>query len=308
MVELDKEPDARWTPISLAAAEASRIEWADLSDRRFNARSFRRMIEAWRTNAARPTVWTGVEALDALDGSPSLDPTVIIAHAARCGSTLLAQQLGALDATIMVSEAGVIGSALAAAMEPGGGEERVRTAREVIRALGRIRFGDEARYVIKLSSSTIRYLPALRRIFPSVTVVWLQRRPGEIIESLIRAPSRWLNVGTDEPEQLASAALHKLTLVFMAARVHLTDDMLLVDYSELPDAAWRIVCPAIGISPTSAELDRMHDASRYHGHTGEAYLPRPLDPLPASVAAAVAETLDPIYAELDRRRIKQRAA
>ncbi len=308
MAELDKGPDARWTPISLETAEVTRVEWADLSDCRFNARSFRRMIDAWRTNASRPTVWTGVEALDALDGSPSLDPTVIIAHAARCGSTLLAQQLGALDATIIVSEASVIGSALAAAMEPDGRDERTRTARQVIRALGRIRFGDEARYVIKLSSSMIRYLPALRRVFPSVPVVWLQRRPQEIIESLLRAPSRWLNVGADEPERLASAALHKSMLVFMAARAHLADDMVIVDYSELPDAAWRIVCPAIGISPTSAELDRMRDVSRYHGHTGEPYRPRPVDPLPAPVAAAVAEALDPIYVELDQRRIKQRAS
>ncbi|MEI9982427.1 MAG: hypothetical protein WDN69_03955 [Aliidongia sp.] len=51
--------------------------------------------------------------------------------------------------------------------------------RLLIRALGRIRAGDEARYVVKLSSWNVRLLALFRQAFPDVPWIWVHRAPAE---------------------------------------------------------------------------------------------------------------------------------
>lgn len=291
-----------WTPISFAAEPEPRLEWADLRAHHFERPFFSQTLADWRNNRPSPTEWTDLAALHTLDSTPSLDPSLIIVHAARCGSTLLAQLMGALDGAMIVSEPGVLGGFLSSETNGSADSSAIQILRKIVRALGRVRFGDEKHYILKLSSSLTRFLPMFRHAFPGVPMVWLQRRPAEIIESELRKPGGWLGFDPSCGEELPRLVLHKLTVVFLAAKAHVNDDMLVLDYRDLPDAAWSKVAPFMGVVPTKDDLARMQAVTGYHAHTGKPFEARERQPLPDWVQAAVRQTLNPLYEALDRRR------
>ncbi len=102
-----------WTPISLEADPEPRLEWADLRGHRFDQPFFHRTLNDWRASKPAPTRWTGLDALDEFDAAPSLDPSLIIAHAARLRSSLLAREVAALEGSILVAEPVILGQMLA---------------------------------------------------------------------------------------------------------------------------------------------------------------------------------------------------
>ena len=291
-----------WTPISFHAGAEPRLEWGDLTALRFTGPFFDSALNEWRRSEPAATTTTDLAALDALDSVPSLDPALIIAHASRSGSTILAQIIGTLEGTVVVSEARAINGLLFHAMsQPDFPVEQA--LRKIVRALGRIRFGDERRLVLKLSSASTRFLPAFRRAFPGAPMVWLQRRPAEIVASQLRRPGPWLAAEGLSGDVLPRLILQRLSVVFLAAKAHVGDDMLLLDYRDLPDAAWTRVVRLVGIDATRPQVTRMQERARYHARTGLAFAPRGHDDLPGWAEAVVKQTIDPLYEALDRRRL-----
>src|SRR5580693_7060641 len=132
---------ARWTPVRLdVSGPAPTVYWADLSAERFAEPFFDQTVARWaRGPRARPLVKTGLEALAALDGGPSLEPAGMIFHLSRCGSTLVSRLLGTLPGVVVVNEPAPLNTLL------GLGPDRVDEAalagvvRLVVRALGRCR-------------------------------------------------------------------------------------------------------------------------------------------------------------------------
>jgi hypothetical protein len=294
-----------WTPISFMADPQPRLEWGDLRALRFDRPFFRRTLAAWRESGPPPTRWTGFDTLEALDGQPSLDPSLIIAHPSRCGSTLLALQIGALDDCMIVSEPRILGDLLAYGIDQPAGYPAARILRQAVRALGRRRFGDETHYVLKLSSAMAPFLHVFRRAFPQVPMVWLQRRPSDILESNIRAPGGWIRRDARSGDDLARIVLRKLALAFLAARTHVADDMLVLDYRDLPHAAWTQVLAHMGVAASDQELRRMRAVSLRHSQTGEPFRPRDHGEPPGWARTAVSQSLDPHYQALDHRRVRE---
>jgi hypothetical protein len=76
-----------------------------------------------------------------------------------------------------------------------------------------------------------------------------------------------------------------------------------VDYSELPQAVWTKIAPAIGIFLDQEVIGRMQTEAGYdsksRARTG--FAPRKL-PMSDALQARVHQVLDPIYAELEQRR------
>jgi hypothetical protein len=292
---------ANWTPV--AFCEDKGVGWADLSDQRFDRSFFFQNVDDW-TKRGGEIRWTDAAALERLDALPSREPDLIIAHASRCGSTLLARMMAAVPRAILVSEptlvTDIMTHGLAHPEAPTGA-----MLRQAVRALGRIRFGDETSYVLKLSSGATRFLPALRRASPHARIVWLQRRPEEIFMSELRYPSHW--VGREGPEPLETRAFRKIALGFMAATAHVTDDMLVLDYLDLPDAAWTHVARFLGLSPSQAEIAAMRHITRNHAKSGAQWEPRQDPDLPPELAAHVEREIVPLYLQLDRRRPRSNA-
>ncbi len=138
-------------------------------------------------------------------------------------------------------------------------------------------------------------------------MVWLQRQPAEIVESEMHSPGRWIGVGKGQGEKLNRMVLHKLALVFLAANTHVTDDMLVLDYRDLPDAAWTKVLALMRVTALESDVRRMKDVASRDGHTGKPFSARQTHELPEKVRMAVTQSLDPLYRALDRRRSFQSA-
>ena len=326
MSEAPRLADLRaFTPVALNLDRARpSIDWGDLRGVRFAEPFFDRTVERWAGGDPPPLVRTGLDALAALDAEPSLDPSAILMHCSRCGSSLIARQLATLPGMLVVAEAGPINTLLMeedAALDADGAALALRL---LVRALGRRRFGDERGYVLKLSSWNVRRLARVRRAFPDTPLIWLQRAPDAVAASLIKTAPGWLalqrrplqaeslfgiaaeRVAVMEPDEFCVRALGSL---YEAAR-GIGGDALHLDYDELPEAAWRRVAPFLGLAPAEAEIARMRETARLDAKAAAA---RPFAPdaaaapaLPPMLGALVAAELAPLYRGLDGRRAAAR--
>jgi hypothetical protein len=288
-----------WTPIAFHGGHEAVIEWADLRDHLFDKPFFSHTLKAWSAGENDSTVQSDLSTLSSLDSEPSLDPDLIITHPSRSGSTLLSLLTAAMhEQSVLVSEPEIVFQLLQANLQRPL-EAPDKTLRQLIRALGRRRFGTEQRFVVKLSSRTSSFLALFRRAFPKTPIVWVQREPAEIIESNLRRPRRAL-AGLD-PESVARQVLRDVSWAFLAANGFKDANFHVVDYRTLPSAAWTRVAPLMQVQIGEDCLLRMRNVSRLHSHSGAPYLLRTPNPLPKEVQDIVSNTLNPLYESLARR-------
>lgn len=312
---------AGFTPVSLALASgAASIDWGDLAGWRFSDPFFDQTVERWAGSAAPRLVRTGLDALEALDDAPSLDPTALIFHLSRCGSTLVSRLLSRLPGTLVVAEPKPVNTLLLADPAALGEAEAARLLRRLVRALGRRRFGDEHCYVLKLSSWNIVRLDLFRRAFPEAKVIWVQRRPLDIMSSLLADPPGWLALHQAPREAehvfaLSPDDLHRLDVTgfcvqalaaLLAAACGIDGASLVVDYRELPEAVWTRVAPFLGLAPGAGEIALLREEARYYAKdparrlfTGD---PPERRALSDALRALAATELEPLYRILDARR------
>src|SRR5271156_3977676 len=135
---------ARWTPVRLDfGGPAPAVDWADLSALRFLEPFFDETVARWASGpGAQPLVRTGLDALAALDGEPSLDPAGMIFHLSRCGSTLVSRLLGTLPGVVVVAEPSPLNALLGLDPDRVDRAALIQVVRLLVRALGRRRHGD----------------------------------------------------------------------------------------------------------------------------------------------------------------------
>lgn len=312
---------AGFTPVALnLAPDAASVDWGDLAGLRFAEPFFDQTVERWAGGSAPRLVRTDLAALDALDATPSLDPAALVFHLSRCGSTLVSRLLARIPGMLVVAEPKPVNTLLLAGPAALGEAEAARLLRLLVRALGRRRFGDEQRYVLKLSSWNIARLGLFRRAFPGVKVIWVQRQPLEIMASLGADPPGWLalrqapreaerlfGLAPDELPDLDAAGFCARVLAALLAAAHAIDGVsLTVDYRELPDAVWTRIAPFLGLALGEGEIALLREEARYSAKdparrlfTGDA--PERRAPS-AALRALAAEQLEPLYRALDARR------
>src|SRR5271169_6113843 len=270
---------ARWTPIRFyLSGPAPTVDWADLSDERFVEPFFDQTVARWATGPhAKPLVRTGLDAFLALDNEPSLDPSGLIFHLSRCGSTLVSRLLGTLPGVVVVSEPSPLNALLGLDPDRVDGATLVRLVRLLVRALGRRRHGDERHLVLKCTSWNIRRREILAAAFPETPWVWVQRDPAHVVASLMANPPGWLGLGVTAPGTarlfgLDPGAVPARTRVEFAARAlgamleaAAADPAgrLSIDYADLPGAVWQHVAPHFGLEADIAAIERMIEESRF---------------------------------------------
>jgi hypothetical protein len=271
---------ARWTPVRLdVSGPAPTVYWADLSAERFVEPFFDQTVARWaRGSSARPLVRTGLEALVALDGEPSLEPAGMIFHLSRCGSTLVSRLLGTLPGVVVLAEPAPLNALLG--LDPDRVEEAAlaKIVRLLVRALGRCRHGDERRLVLKCTSWNIRRRAVLAAAFPETPWIWVQRDPAAVLASLLAEPPGWLGL-QDAPARAARrfgldpAAVPTVTRTEFAARAlgamleaaaANPARRLCIDHAELPAAVWQRVAPHFGLDADPSAIDRMLEESRFY--------------------------------------------
>jgi hypothetical protein len=307
---------ATWVPLALNLTDATpSIDWGDFGSRRFSEPMLQDTITRWATEEpSAPVVRTDLGVLLALDQAPSLDPSGLIFHSSRCGSTLLARSLRQIPGCVVVSEPDIVNSLLLADPARIDDKTRVQMLRLLLRALGRRRFGDERHYVVKLSSWNVCKLDLFRQAFPDSAMIWLQRRPAEVLRSLLANSPAWLQ-WRDKPDAAAAifaiagaelpalepAAFYARALasIWQAAQTA-PGAMATIDYAELPAAAWSMVAPRFGMTPGADDIARMQADARYDAKDlkPRVFERQAAEPIAASIERLAAERLDGLYRAL----------
>jgi hypothetical protein len=310
---------AGWTPIRFDfSGPVPAVEWADLSAQRFTEPFFHQTVTRWASGPhARPLVRTGLDELAALDGEDSMNPSGMIFHSSRCGSTLVSRLLGTLPGVVVISEPTCLNELLSV---NGVDDAAVVTAvRLLVRALGRRRHGDERQLVLKCSSWNVRRRAILAAAFPESPWVWVQRDPACVLASLLANPPGWLGTsarsavarmfGVDVSASLAMTqeefAARALGAMLEAAA---TDPAgcLCIDYTELPAAVWERVAPHFTLDINAEAVRRMTAEARFYSKDPKPRVFAGDDPerrpLTAESCEAAEHFAEPAYRALEARK------
>jgi hypothetical protein len=305
------------------------LDWAELGDLRFTHPFYDDTISQ---SFGRPGAWerrrrSTIEMLEAVAaGRPSVPPTAFIFHMSRCGSTLVSRLLATLPTAIVISEAEPIDGVLRSAPrgQPVAVEQRESWLRWLLAVLGRRRHAQEHHLFVKLDAWNALSLPLIRRAFPTVPWLFVYRDPLEVLVSHRRTPGRHmvpgvLDLGLDRSGALVGAGAsldvygaHVLSAICTAAAdACQPGQALLVNYRQLPEAAWTSIPDFLGLSLSEADAERMWRAARWNAKLPD----QQFRPDTAEKHAAALETtrtaarvVYPAYERLEALRARQLAS
>ena len=229
------------------------VEWIYAGRERFTDPFYEISIGVWinrpfnalfrkRTPIADLTAWARE--------SPGVSPTGFIFHLSRCGSTLISQQLAALERCIVLSEPTPVDTILGSSLlhPETTDEQRSLWLRSMVSALMQPR-NDETAGFIKFDSWHTIDLPLIRRAYPEVPMIFLYREPSEVIVSHWRMPGAQmvpgsvagyaLGIAPNDPsitsqEEYMALVLQRICSGVIASGVPIR----LVNYTELPELTY----------------------------------------------------------------------
>jgi len=282
-----------------------RISWVDLERYHCYRGLFQDSLQSWAAlRGSEPDRFTSsIEVLDSIRiPSNSLSPTAFIFHAARCGSTLLAQVLARSRENMVFAEAAPHNQIWRRTLDATStGAELTATAayRNLLLAMGRRRLPSYRSHIVKFTSFNILKFHQIRAAFPAVPSLFLFREPAAMLDSYRRAKPSWigreLGIGRilETPETAIEA--------FFREALSIRDpDFRCLDYALLGPESLTSILTFLRLDPSPQELRLMSAAFAWDAKSGT--VPRPFTPrLPESTAGAepaVPETLRRLYAEL----------
>jgi hypothetical protein len=309
---------AQWTPIRFDfSGPTPAVDWADLSAERFVEPFFDQTVARWATGPrAQPLVRTGLEALLALDDEPSLDPSGMVFHCSRCGSTVVSRLLATVPGVVVIAEPSPLNALLGLDPQRVDGAVLVQVVRLLVRALGRRRHGDERQLVLKCTSWNIRRQEILTAAFPDTPWVWVQRDPALVVASLLAAPPGWLGHQVPPPQTARQFGIDPTTVPTMTRAEFAARALgamlfsaatgparrLCIDHAELPTAVSQRVAPHFGIEIDAAAIERMAEQSTLYSKAAEAQQFSGDDPerrpVTAEMTDAVQRFAEPGYRQL----------
>jgi hypothetical protein len=221
---------------------------------------------------SRRTRFAALEALHA--EAPGLRPAGLIFHMSRCGSTLIAQMLAQLSATIVLSEPQPLDALIRLRRRGVDDATLAGWLRGMAGALAQPRNGEQ-RLFFKFHAWHVLELPLIRRAFPGVPWIFVFREPRAVLRSHERMPGPEVTAGmidfpgagvaadTFDPEPPAEYAARVLAAFCEAALAqHASGPCAFVAYDDLPEAFFSELLPFFGVAATSEECERMRAASR----------------------------------------------
>lgn len=318
-------PGRQWLPVAIVDAPGQlAVDWAHFGDITLTDPFFEDSLRRARRLPINTLVRVRTPLADMMGTSPSdtTGPDALIFHMSRCGSTLVSQMLAAIPGTVTVSEPPPLDSVvqLIHTHPQVPLEERVALLRGMAAALGRDRFGDRRRYVIKTDSWHSLALPLFRAAFPNTPWLFLFRNPIEVLASQARSRG-WQTVPGMLPDQLFAIPdalgmppgeyiARVLARVNQAAADHADiGGGLFVDYAELPEAFDRRILPHFAIEANPEARAAMRATTARNAKTpGMPFEPdsrRKREEAGTELRRVAAAHLDPLHARLsllaDRR-------
>ncbi len=213
----------------------------------------------------------GMALDDAVSSAPDAAPPPdgFVFHMSRCGSTLVAQMLAAVDDHVVVSEPPILDAVVQFALA---GQMSAATLRAIVLALTRDRSSTTRRRFVKLFHWHALALPLFRAAFPDVPCIFLCRDPVEVLVSQRRSPG-YQPVMPMVAMALPGAAIDpdldgEHFAAWLLARLGETaldavPPVRCIAYPALPDAVFETILPHFGIVPTPAEEAAMRAATQH---------------------------------------------
>ena len=279
---LDAAHLAGWTPINMRWQNAGlTVDWCRLGELRFTDPFFEDTIARALRDPARRLFrqQTPVATLEHLPAvRPGLPPTGFIFHLSRCGSTLLAQMLAALERNIVISEAPPLDEILRAHLRDPRitRAQRIAWFRGLVSAYAQPRGGGESQVFIKFDSWHTLELPLIAEAFPDVPWIFLYRDPVEVLVSHHRLRGTQMIPGVIDPrffglEPAAAAAMpfdeygaRVLARIAEAALTHArTGHARLVNFRQLPAVLWESLGEFFRVDWSPADLAHMRAAAQF---------------------------------------------
>lgn len=304
-----------WFPLTAGIVDGEvTLAWRDMADIAFTDSFFENTL-ARQQRDARRVCHTPATALDQFNDVPA--PDAFVFHVSRCGSTLLTQLLASLPHCIVMSEPPIIDSVLRLHHDQGAPDGTVALLRQVIRAMGQRRTGQEQHLVIKFDCWHIHSLELLRAAFPDTPCLFLYREPQAVLASHQRQRGPQMVPGLIHPALLplpehatapgdldAHAGL-VLDSFYTAALAHAAAGRIrLVNYSQLPGLVFSDLLAGLKIACTPAQLEAMRQRSQFHSkYTGNAYRGDARPPQEERLAQLAAQ-IAPGYEALEQLRLK----
>ena len=300
-----------------ADVEASVVEWIWCDAPRFTEAflddTFTRLMRHPANSLfRRQTTLAELEAWAAR--SPGIPPTGFIFHVSRCGSTLLAHLLGRLDGALVLSEPGPVDSLIRAGHRMGR-DRQVALLRAMVGVLGQAREPGQDRLFVKFDAWNTPQHDLIREAFPETPWVFLYRDPVEVLVSALNQrgvhtspgllPAALFGIEGQPPgDEYAARVLGAIHAAGLKA--HRAAPGLLLDYSQLPEAAWTTVARHFGITPTPEEVARLTAASSRNPKQGDRPFERDGEAKRAAAPEAVRALADrwmrPLYDQLEAAR------
>jgi hypothetical protein len=262
------------------------IEWLSMPDVEFSEPFFHQTVERARQNNAHDSVFTDLDTLlQVAKVGPAVQPSGLIFHTSRCGSTVVANACRALDSTRVIAEAPVIDKLLSRLFtdaDPGSGKELVYLS--LVRAAVQTFAGDQShsdsRYFVKFACASILQIKSLRRIWPNVPFLILFRDPIEVTVSNLRNRPQWMSadsnpgaaaaiVGVDvdqlpgmSDEEYCTRALG----LYYAAAESVADERTtrLFDYKRLSLQTLTLILGFFGVTPSAQEFAKIERSLLSH--------------------------------------------
>ena len=255
---------------------------------------------------------------------PGLAPTGLIFHMSRCGSTLVAQMLAALEANIVISEAPTIDSVIRVSGDyaRANGDAQELRLKWMVGALGQTRSEVERHYFIKFDSWNTLDLDLILKAFPAVPWIFLYRNPVEVIVSQMRQRGLQMvpgsignvlpGVGLDDalkipPEEYCARILARICEA--ALNNAKNRNAFFVNYDQLPGVVTNSIVEHFGVSYTTEEIEQMVKAASFNSKTPQMTFQTDSEEKQADATDAArksaAEWVEPVYERLEAVRLEQ---
>ena len=295
--DLEQELQSRTglIPVSLDSV-SRRIVWTDVEQFHFYDGLFDDGLRMWNSirNSPPKSFTTSLDVLDSVRiPPPLLSPGCFIFHAARCGSTLLAQVLARSRENMVFAEAGPHNRIWDTATG-------VTACRNLFLAMGRRRLLSYRSHIVKFTSFNILRFQRIRETFPSVPALFLFRDPSAMLNSYRRSPPSWMRSGQETGKDLSTPET-AIEAFFRAALAIGDPDFRCLNYADLTPKSIASVLQFLRLETGPRELGLMTggflwDASN-RGNS-RSFAPRRPAPLSQDQKTAVPDTLQELYSRL----------
>jgi hypothetical protein len=275
-----------WMPVRvLLGQHLPIVTWRDMRNVIFNEPFFRDTVGRIEDQGSDAFITTGLDELLLLQRHVEfMKPSGFIFHVSRCGSTLVARSLQALEGSVVIREAQPVETAVwlhfaGENMPKNYSLLRSVILQSVVNVMGQRSTGVEQNFFIKFSCWDILQIEHIRKIWPDVPWLFITREPVEVIVSNLRKTGQWLQSGDDfrkaafvagvateyaaemSTEEYCARAIGRFcetALKFADAK------SLFVDYKSISVGTIKRIANFFGFEPNQREIQEIERVSKFY--------------------------------------------